>query len=233
MIVSIMQPYFFPYIGYFQLVTASDVFVFHDDVQYVKGGWINRNRIFKDGKAVWITYPVMNAPHNLPINKRFYVDDPVTRLRLLRRIEAAYRSAQQFPKVFPLVREIISFGEPSVALFNSYLIRRIATHLGIPTIFLSSSELLKNNSLRGVDRVIEICHRLGATRYINPIGGRKLYRHECFFREGIELAFLKPDVLNAELSPPTRLSPLSIIDSLVREDHQKVNDALKHYRLES
>ena len=98
MIVGIMQPYFFPYIGYFQLITRSDVFVFHDDVQYIKGGWINRNRIINDGKLCWVTFPVLRAAHDRPINDRYYSSDAKTRNRLLRLIAAAYRTAPVFPR---------------------------------------------------------------------------------------------------------------------------------------
>jgi WbqC-like protein family len=88
MIVSIMQPYFFPYIGYFQLAACSDIFVFHDDVQYIKGGWVNRNRILRDGQPRWLTLPVRKGASRLTIQQRQYqLDEPVT-ARVLRRVEA-------------------------------------------------------------------------------------------------------------------------------------------------
>ncbi len=73
MIVSIMQPYLFPYIGYFQLMASADIFVFHDDVQYIKGGWVNRNRILSSGEPCWVTLPVAARAHRLNINQRGYV----------------------------------------------------------------------------------------------------------------------------------------------------------------
>ena len=232
MIVAIMQPYFFPYIGYFQLISASDLFVLHDDVQYIKGGWINRNRILRDGKPVWITLPVRSAPHDLPINKRFYVSDPETRGRLLRRIEAAYRSAPGFGETYPLVEEIMNFAETNVALFNAHLIRRVAACLRIRVPFLSASDLAKNNRLTGEERVIEICRQLGATGYINPIGGKDLYRAERFSREGIELRFLEPQILAArDGAAPIPPRPLSIIDDLMREGEKEMGAALREYRI--
>ncbi len=227
MIIGIMQPYFFPYIGYFQLIAASDVFVFHDDVQYIKAGWINRNRILKDGKPVWITFPVLSAAHDLPINARYYAGDPQTRHRLLRRIEAAYRSAPCIAEIYPLIEEIMGFGEANVAAFNAHLIRRLAASMRIRTAFISSSELDKDNSLTGADRVIEICRRLGATRYINPVGGKELYRADRFARDGIELAFLAPGVL----SGPAPTTPLSIIDSLMRKREATIDTDLQEYRI--
>ncbi|MGC2412140.1 MAG: WbqC family protein [Stellaceae bacterium] len=222
-----MQPYFFPYIGYFQLIAASDVFVFHDDVQYIKGGWINRNRILKDGKPVWITFPVLSAAHDLPIDKRYYAGDPQTRHRLLRRVEAAYRAAPHFAEIYPLIQEVMDFGNANVAAFNAHLIRRVAAHLRIRTAFVSSSELDKDNSLTGANRVIEICRRLGATRYINPIGGKELYGADRFSGAGIELGFLSPGVLSGP-APPT---PLSIIDSLMRKGEGMIATDLQEYRI--
>jgi hypothetical protein len=227
MIIGVMQPYFFPYIGHFQLIAASDVFVFHDDVQYIKAGWINRNRIRKDGKPVWITFPVLSAAHDLAINERYYSGSPQTRGRLLRRIEAAYRSAPHFAEIYPLIEDIMGFGEANVATFNAHLIRRVAAYLRLPTTFLSSSELAKDNSLTGADRVIEICRRLGATRYINPVGGRELYPADRFSREGIKLAFLAPGVLSGP-APPI---PLSIIDSLMRKGEGMIGTDLQEYRI--
>jgi hypothetical protein len=231
MIIGVMQPYFFPYMGYFQLIAASDVFVFHDDAQYIKGGWINRNRIRKDGKLVWITFPVLSATHDLPINERYYAGDPQTRHRLLRRIEAAYRSAPRFAEIYPLIEEIMGFGDADVAAFNAHLIRRVAAHLGIRAAFVASSELDKDNSLTGADRVIEICRRLGATRYINPAGGKELYRAAHFSHAGIELAFLAPSVLGAAGSGPAAPQPLSIIDTLMGRSEAQIAADLQDYRI--
>jgi hypothetical protein len=231
MIVGVMQPYFFPYIGYFQLIAASDVFVFHDDVQFIKGGWISRNRILKDGQPVWITFPVRSAAHDLPINERYYASSRQTRGRLLRRIEAAYRAAPHFADIYPLVEEIMGFGDANVAAFNAHLIRRVGAYLRLRTEFLSSSALAKDNSLTGADRVIEICRRLGATRYINPIGGKSLYRADRFSGEGIELGFLAPGVLGDDSSRPSLPSPLSIIDSLMRTGGAALGEALGDFRI--
>ena len=222
-----MQPYFFPYIGYFQLIEVSDIFVIHDDVQYVKQGWVNRNRILRDDKVQWISFPVLKSSHDNPINERFYKADPETRNQLLRRIEAAYREASQFGDIYSLIANIMRFPNRNVATFNTNLIAKISTCIGINTTLIASSKLPKDERLSGQDRVIDICRYLGATSYINPIGGRKLYQAERFSREGMALAFLEPAVLmKTGLNPP-----LSIIDHLMHRSGESLSDALDEYRL--
>jgi hypothetical protein len=110
-----MQPYLFPYIGYFQLIAASDLFVVYDDVQYMKGGWVNRNRIQVNGAATWLTLPVEKASYRESIAARRYVDDPAVRHRLVKTIELAYGSAPHFAATMPLVREILLARHASVA----------------------------------------------------------------------------------------------------------------------
>lgn len=224
-----MQPYFFPYIGYFQLIAASDVFVIHDDVQYIKSGWVNRNKISNNGKISWITFPVLKASHQCRINERFYQGDQRIRERLLRGIKTPYRNAPRFREIYPLLLDIMNFAETNVAAFNSNLIRKISHYLGIRTRFVTASQLAKDDGLKGQDRVIEICRRLEATHYLNPIGGRTLYDAERFSRADLKLRFLEPHGLRE--ADPVSNPPLSIIDSLMRSSEGEIAAALKEYRL--
>ena len=230
MVVGIMQPYFFPYMGYFQLILHSDVFVFHDDVQYIKGGWVNRNRILSDNRLSWITFPVCKASHDRPINERRYVADERTRNRLLRRIAAAYRSAPFFKETYPLVQEIMSFADTNVATFNVHLASRIAAHLNICTPILLSSTLPTSSKLTGQERVIEICRCLSATHYVNASGGRKLYARGQFSRAGIELGFLEA-VAFGDTKPRASTAPLSILHDLMTKETKTLMNDLRAYRI--
>jgi WbqC-like protein len=230
MIVGIMQPYFFPYIGYFQLLSHCDVFVFHDDVRYIKGGWINRNRIISDRGAFWITFPVLRAPHDVAIKERYYTADSEARHRLLRRIVAAYRTASRFKKIYPLIEQIMCFADTNVAAFNIQLIHRIAAHLEIQTPLVLSSKLPKNDSLVGQERVIEICRTLSATHYVNLIGGRQLYDSDDFSRAGLKLGFLEPAVL-CSADPSDSAMPLSILDDLMHKEQEILIKDLKDYKI--
>ncbi len=222
-----MQPYFFPYIGYFQLIAHSDVFVFHDDVQYIKEGWLNRNRILDSkGNAVWITLPVEAASHKLSINNRTYLRRENAG-RILRKIENAYFSAPQFGEVFPLIHKMMEFAEPNVASFNINLVETVSAHLGLRTRFVRSSGIPGLAGLTGQARVVEICKRLGAARYVNPIGGTALYKAEAFRDSGLALSFLE-----TAIEPrPGSFPYLSIIHTLLTESDTAIPGLIGRYRI--
>jgi hypothetical protein len=220
-IVSLMQPYLFPYIGYFQLIAASDLFVVYDDVQYMKGGWVNRNRIQVNGAATWLTLPVEKASYRESIAARRYVDDPAVRHRLVKTIELAYGSAPHFAATMPLVREILLARHASVAAFNTESLLRICAHIGISTAFQLSSAMSRKNLLHGEERVIEICRQVEASTYLNLPGGAGLYTEEHFEARGIRLRFLNPRIANR----------LSIVDVLMREGTASVREMLKQYEV--
>lgn len=224
--VAIMQPYFFPYIGYFQLMKAVDVFVFYDDAQYMKGGWVNRNRVLVDGKPHWFTVPIEKAAHVLPINKRTYAADEKIRARLLKTVEGIYARAPFFEDTFRLVENAFSLASDNVAEFNSSSLVHCADKFGITVTFVASSSL-GESAKGGQERVLDICRRIGATVYVNPIGGRLLYDGAAFEKEGIQLEFLRPRLLpyaqfGAEFCPG-----LSIIDMAMFTSFEGVAERLK------
>lgn len=231
MMASIMQPYFFPYLGYFQLMAASDVFVFHDDVQFVKGSWVNRNRILNSGYVTWLTMPVAGAAHHEPINRRDYTFTSKTKRHLLNRVCEAYRSAPHFESTFDLVRRVLSFEDANVARFNMYLLSEIGAALGIKATLVTSSELRKNNQLRAEARVIELCKVVGAKTYINPIGGAHLYETGRFASEGIVLNFLQATLTPYAQATGSFEPSLSIIDVMMNNELEVVRDMLSHYKL--
>jgi hypothetical protein len=228
MIVSIMQPYFFPYMGYFQLMAASDVFVGHDNVQYIKGGWINRNRALDaSGNAAWYTLPVAAADHTRHICEREYILSSGAVGGLLRRFEAAYCKAANFQTTFSLVDKILRCPEPNVSLFNMRLLRLIAARLGLRKRFVLASELPDLEGFVGEARVIAICERLGATRYINPVGGQTLYNTAHFRARGLLLGFLEPHIAARQGPIPY----LSIIHTLMTESDEAIAALLTHYSI--
>ena len=226
MIASAMQPYFFPYIGYFQLIAQSDIFVFRDEVQYIKGGWINRNRILdRRGREMWFALPVVAASYRLAINERSYVLEKKNLRHLLGQIENAYVRAANFDEVFPLVRKILEFGDVNVANFNIDLLERVSARLGLTTHFVRASELPNVAGLYGQARVIDICRQVGASRYVNPNGGAGLYDAPAFGRHGIELGFLE-----ARIEPRAGQYPhLSIIDTLMTESDASIKQLLARH----
>lgn len=229
--VAIMQPYFFPYIGYFQLIAASDVFVLHDDVQYIKGGWINRNRILLNGEDRMITLPVQKAAYDLPINARNYVPDPQPYKDIINLVKQAYFKAPFFQQVFPLLSDMLMFADKNVARFNENLIRRIADYLGIKSKIIVSSDMKKDNSLAGEPRVLEICKRLGAVDYTNPIGGTELYHREVFGEQGVTLHFLEAQNVRYQQYGVTWMPFLSIIDVMMFNSVSEIKNIIGQYKL--
>lgn len=229
MIAAIMQPYFFPYIGYFQLMQAVDVFVFFDDVQYINRGWVNRNRVLLSGKPAWLTLPVEGGSRNLPINMRHYLlDSGVESTR--RRLRAAY------PRMigsieFGFIDELLKYSNPNVAAFNVNLLRRLAEFLEIKCEFRLASEIADLSGIHGEDRVIELCRRLEVDEYVNPIGGVKLYSQAKFSRNHIKLSFLtteaQPCVLDGQQLH------LSILHWMATFRMDETREALHKYSLES
>jgi hypothetical protein len=226
-----MQPYFFPYIGYFQLIAQSDVFVLHDDVQYIKGGWVNRNRILLNGEVRLITLPVQKDAYHLPINARHYVEDQRARKDILNLVRQAYMKAPRFSEVFPLIEDLLMFGDTNVARFNENLIRKIATFMGISTRIINSSEMEKDNALAGEPRVIEICRCLGGTDYTNPEGGQALYDSANFRDAGISLRFLVMRPVPYSQTGEGFVPYLSIMDMLFSCGLEAIKRYLSEYDL--
>lgn len=226
-----MQPYFFPYMGYFQLIAASDVFVLHDDVQYIKAGWVNRNRILFNGESRMITFPVQKDAYDLPINARRYVDDNQARKDIINLIKQAYTKAPCYRQVFTLLEELLMFEDRNVARFNENLIGCIADFIGLGCKIITSSGMEKNDSLAGEPRVLDMCKRLGATHYTNPQGGQSLYDTAIFRSAGIDLRFLlmrpTPYTQRADGFVPY----LSIIDALMELGPADIKSYLAEFDL--
>ncbi len=226
---AIMQPYLFPYLGYFQLIQAVDVFVIYDDVHYIKGGWINRNKILLQNKAHLFTLNVLGASSNRLINE---VQVGNNQGKLLKTLHQSYAGAPQFDSVFPIIEEILLQPEKNLAKFLAYGLRRLCGHLGLIPQWRTSSSLKKDNSLRGQDKVIAICEELGATDYINSLGGKYLYSHDDFTRRGIRLSFIQPLPVTYRQFDNPFVPNLSIIDTLMFNPPDTARThILTHYEL--
>jgi hypothetical protein len=228
-IAAIMQPYFFPYIGYFQLMKAVDVFVFYDDVQYMKGGWINRNRILADGEPAWLTLPVRRASVTLPINQRHYLLDGEEISTIKQRLRTSYEKAPFYAQTFPLLSELLDFDDSNVAFFNMHLLIALAGELDINCRFVKSSELDKTPHLKGQEKVLDVCRRLGVTQYVNSIGGFDLYDPQAFAEAGMELSFLHARATDYAQAGQAHVPFLSIIDVLMFKSFEGTKPLLREY----
>lgn len=226
-----MQPYFFPYIGYWQLINAVDKYVIYDDVNFKKGGWINRNRILINGEAKFINLKMKGASPNKLINEIEAANDKVYNRKLLTTIDKCYKKAPYFNEVFPIIREIINCDKKNLANNLEYSIRRISKYLSINTEIIISSNISKNNDLKAQDKIIEICRILGGSEYYNAIGGRKLYSYKKFSESGIELKFLNTDPIEYKQFNNDFINNLSIIDVMMFNSKEDINDKLVKFKL--
>ena len=187
---AIMQPYFFPYIGYFQLIAAVDMFIVYDNIKYTKKGWINRNRMLQNGKDVMFSLPLKSDSDYLDVCERELAAD-FNRDKLLNQFNGAYRRAPYFAQTFPLVEQIVRYEDTNLFRFLHHSIVRTCEHLGIATEIRISSGIAIDHDLKNQDKVLALCEAVGASTYVNAIGGMELYSKEAFREKGIELKFIQ------------------------------------------
>ena len=213
--IAVMQPYFFPYIGYFQLINAVDKFIIYDDVNYINRGWVNRNNILINGVATLIQIPLSGASQNKLINQVEILKEAKWKTKLLRTIEQNYKKAPHFTYVFDWLQNLFNKEYSNISQFNVDSIKAVCTYLGLNTQIIESSSYYHNEHLKGQNRILDICAKENANHYINPIGGTNLYDNELFNEKGIVLNFIKPSIVPYEQRVATFIPFLSIIDVLM------------------
>jgi len=228
MTLAIMQPYLFSYIGYWQLIKAVDTFVIYDDVNFIKKGYINRNNILANGKEQNFTLELIGASQNKLINE---IKVGNNSKKLIKLINRNYIKAPYFKDVFPIIEDILNQNQKNIAKFIGYSLRQISNYIDIETKFIYSSDIEKNNTLKGQDKVLEICKILNASNYINAIGGQKLYNKDDFNVENIELNFLETELVEYKQFKNEFVAYLSIIDILMFNSKQVVKNMLGKYLL--
>lgn len=226
-----MQPYFMPYIGYWQLMNLVDQYVIYDDVNFIKGGWINRNRILVNGAPKYFNVPMLGSSSNVLINEVRVDHNAAVIRKSLRSIEGAYKKAPYFDIVNPMLEEILWCGEDNIAKYIEHSFRVICKYLDIRTELIVSSDLDKDTTLKGQDKVIAICRLLGATEYYNAIGGRELYSYDAFRERGLQLKFVETKNIVYQQFDNTFQPNLSIIDMMMFNSRDKIREYLEAYTL--
>jgi len=232
--VAIMQPYVFPYIGYFQLINAVDTFVFYDDVNFIKKGFINRNSILVQGKANQFTIPCKAISQNKLINEVELNIDTKWTLKFLKTIEQAYNQAKYFNDVYPLITSFFSnHTHLTISEFAIASVLLITDYLGIDKNWVTSSKTHKaSQQLRKENRILNIAKKELAIIYINPIGGKVLYNKEHFKTEGIHLNFIKSNPISYMQFTSEFVPSLSILDVIMFNSIETTNRFLQQYQLE-
>lgn len=221
MVVAIMQPYFMPYIGYFQLIHAADHFVYLDDVNFIKKGWINRNYLLGDKQKELFSIPLKKVSQNKLISQTEVNTDDWQK-KLLTKIHHLYSKAPQYQQVAPLLESILRSDAVTIADLAIASVEKTLSFLGLPKETSKSSDLELAEELRGSDRILAICAKQGADRYINSVGGMDLYDAGNFSREGIELQFLSSNMPGYKQFSDDFEPGLSMIDVLMFNSPQAV-----------
>jgi hypothetical protein len=220
MILGIMQPYFFPYIGYWQLINTVDKFIIYDNVNYIKSGWINRNRILINGKPTYITIPLSQASSFKHICDISVNNETDWRGKLTKTIETTYRRAPYFESVFPMISHIINNKNDNLSEYLTYQLRTLCTFMGITTEIVVASQTHPRGELFGKERVIDICKKEKADTYINAQGGQELYDAQSFNKEGIDLKFMDTTILAYPQRLDEFITHLSIVDLLMNSSRE-------------
>jgi hypothetical protein len=221
--IAIMQPYFMPYIGYWQLMNYADKFIIYDKIEYTKKGWINRNRILLNGSDALFTLPLKKGSdfesiHEKKLANNFHIE----KQKIIRRIEGAYRKSPNYNDGMELVSRIFSYQTESLFEFIYKSIELTREYLGIDTELIISSSLPINEQLSSQERVIEICKTVKASEYINPIGGVNLYNEKDFLDSGVKLYFQKVGDVVYDQSCVNYVPNLSIIDVIMFNTTEQV-----------
>ena len=209
-----MQPYFFPYVGYFQLIAAVDLFIVYDNIKYTKKGWINRNRMLQNGKDVMFSLPLKRDSDYLDVCERELAAD-FNRDRLLNQFKAAYQRAPYFDQTFQLVEPIVRHEEKNLFRFLHHAIVNTCGHLGIMTEISISSAIAIDHDLKNQEKVLALCKAAGASTYVNAIGGVELYSKEMFREKGIDIKFIQSKPFEYPQFGDEFVPWLSIIDVMM------------------
>jgi len=225
---GIMQPYFFPYIGYWQILNYVDTYIVYDDVNFIKGGWINRNYILEDGEKSLLTLQLKKASPNKLISE---IEVGNNQKKIMKTISQLYSKAPFFNSATPLIEEILFAEQQNLGLFLLNSIHKIAGYLGIKTNIILSSTLDKDNSLKGQEKILEICNKTGATTYVNAPGGIDLYELGAFKMSNIELYFLKATEVVYPQFNNYFVKNLSILDVLMFNSPDDISNHLLKFEL--
>ncbi|PAR66751.1 hypothetical protein CGT89_12010 [Vibrio cholerae] len=223
-----MQPYIFPYLGYYQLVNMADVFVLYDDVNFIKGGYINRNNILVDGAVHRFTLPVPGASSNKKICELSFSSDIN---KVLKTISQAYSKAPFYSDVYPLIEMVLQTEKRNIATVCQVGIKSVFDYLGFDKKIIKSTDLTYDRGASPADRLIEMTKLFDDSVYVNSIGGQALYDKEYFDTRGVELKFMKMKPVQYSQAEGEFTPNLSMIDVLMWCDKDCIKNLLNEYRL--
>ena len=229
--VAIMQPYFLPYIGYWQLLNHVDKFVLYDNIKYTKKGWINRNRILRNDSPDKFSLPLRKDSDNLDISQR-YISEVFDKEKFLRKMKGAYFKAKNFKKIILILENIVCYEDKNLFNFIAHSIHIICNYLNIDfSKIVISSSIKIDHSLKSSRKVITICKSLNAKSYVNPIGGLDLYKKSYFKNNKLDLKFIEPVLTSYKQYNQSFIPALSIIDLMMFNSKKEINYHMQKYKI--
>jgi len=231
MTLAVMQPYVFPYIGYFQLIHSADKFVFLDDVSFIKQGWINRNRILVHGQVHTFSVPVVDASSHRKINQTKILHTNWQN-KLIQTVSQSYKRAPQYQEVMPLVERVFTSRAVTISELAIESVESVCQYLSMSTSFARSSALYCDDHLRGQERILSICIQEAANVYVNAPGGRPLYSREVFSEKGVDLRFIRTLTSEYRQFSESFVNNLSMIDVLMFNDKVTTLSFLERFEID-
>lgn len=227
-----MQPYVFPYLGYFQLIHAADVFVFYDDVNFIKKGWINRNQILLNKEAFKFTIPLIGASQNKLINEIDVFWESKFERKFLLQLEQSYQNAPHYKEVLALLSTLLNQKPQTISDLAIASIQMVCNYIGLERTFIKSSTMHISKDLGRAERLMAITKRLNSSSYINAINGQELYQKETFKQYSIDLGFLSP-ILNPYPQGENEffIPFLSILDAMMWNEKDQILSLISSYEI--
>ena len=228
--IGIMQPYFLPYLGYWQIMNMVDKYIVYDNIQYTKKGWFNRNRFLQNGHDELFSINLEKASDFLDVRER-NISPVFNRVKLLEQFKNSYRKAPYFKENFPLIEHIVMYPEKNLFkyLFNS--IQTVHDAFDMKSELIISSDVDIDHSKKAAEKVKALVLAVGGNEYINPIGGVDLYSYIDFKKSGIDLKFHKISDIKYKQFDNEFIPCLSIVDVLMFNSIQKTKEMLNAYTL--
>lgn len=228
-----MQPYIFPYIGYYQLIDAVDQFIIFDDVNFIKMGWINRNNILLNKNKHLFSIPLSKPSQNKLICDTKLNFPEKERKAFLRTVSDAYKKAPHFADVYPILEEIIYYKDEDLTSYLHNSLLKTCQYIGVKVNMQISSKIDYNRSLDAEGKIIDICKNMKTSTYINLPGGRDLYNKDNFIKNNIELEYINSlfDEIKYKQYSNEFIDNLSCIDFMMFNDKDNLSNLIKKYNL--
>jgi len=240
-----MQPYFFPYIGYFHAIHAVDKYIIYENLDYIKDGWMNRNRVLiKNQSPSYLSVMVEGRSSNKKTNEIELNTSFNWRRKLLNKVFFNYKGSPFFDESYLLIEECINIDSDMLFMYNSKIVKKLAEYLELDTEIQYDNRhflTLEKKIAAGIiddakfeaksKRVFEICKHENADVFVNAIGGRALYDKIQFKENGIDLYFVETEEIEYNQFSANFHPNLSIIDVLMHNGQDRTKDLLNNYKL--